>query len=155
MPLSLQEQYAPKSICYGCGPANPHGLQLASHVDRENHRVIATFTPAPYHHAFPDTLNGGIIGTLLDCHCNWAAAWFLMDAQQSDQPPCTVTAEYTIGLKRPTPMNTPLTLIATCDRIDHPRIHIQGELRADTRLTATCQGTFVAVKPGHPGYHRW
>ena len=36
-------------------------------------------------------VNGGIIGTLLDCHGNWAAAIALMDAQGLDEPPCTVT----------------------------------------------------------------
>jgi hypothetical protein len=28
--------------------------------------------------AFEGVLNGGIIGTLLDCHCNWTAAYHLM-----------------------------------------------------------------------------
>ena len=29
------------------------------------------FMPEPHHQAFPGMVNGGIIGTLLDCH-NWA-----------------------------------------------------------------------------------
>ncbi|MBT3600844.1 MAG: PaaI family thioesterase, partial [Euryarchaeota archaeon] len=26
--LSVQEKYAPNSICFGCGPANEKGLQI-------------------------------------------------------------------------------------------------------------------------------
>ena len=26
---------------------------------------------------------------------------------------------------------------------------------ANGKITATCRGTFVAVKEGHPAYHRW
>ena len=28
---SVQEQYAPNSICFGCGPANEKGLQIKSY----------------------------------------------------------------------------------------------------------------------------
>ena len=28
--LPVQERYAPHSVCYGCGPANPDGLHLRS-----------------------------------------------------------------------------------------------------------------------------
>jgi acyl-coenzyme A thioesterase PaaI-like protein len=70
---SLQETYAPRSICYGCGPANPQGLHIRSFP--EGDVLVAEWTPQPHHQAFPGALNGGIIGTLLDCHCNWAAAY--------------------------------------------------------------------------------
>jgi hypothetical protein len=32
---------------------------------------------------------------------------------------------------------------------------VEAELSATGRVTATCLGTFVAVKEGHPAYHRW
>lgn len=31
----------------------------------------------------------------------------------------------------------------------------QAELTANGKVCATCRGTFVAVKEGHPAYHRW
>ena len=37
-------------------------------------------TPRPDHEAFAGVVNGGILGTLLDCHANWTAAWHLMRA---------------------------------------------------------------------------
>ena len=65
---SLQETYAPNMACFGCGPANEKGLHIRSFPDGDE--VVATFEPATYQEAFPGMLSGGIIGTLLDCHCN-------------------------------------------------------------------------------------
>lgn len=100
-------------------------------------------------------LNGGIIGTLLDCHCNWAAAWHLMRRNDLEHPPCTVTADYAIKLKRPTPTDEPLHLVARVVESTPERAIVEAELIAGGKTCATCRGTFVAVKPGHPAYHRW
>jgi len=150
---SLQETYAPNNACFGCGPANPEGVHVRSFVDGDE--VVAEWTPEQKYEAFPGVLNGGIIGTLLDCHCNWAAAWHLMKKAGSDHPPCTVTADYAIKLHRPTPTNAPVTLSARItDGSDH-RATVEGTLTAGGKVCATCRGTFVAVKEGHPAFHRW
>ncbi len=150
---SLQERYAPGSICFGCGPANASGLHVRSFVDGDV--TTCEWYPSTHHEAFPGMVNGGIIGTVLDCHCNWTAAWHLMQARGLESPPCTVTAEYTIRLRRPTPSGRPLHLRAGVVQVDGDRVVVEGTLRVDDQLTATCQGTFVAVREGHPAYHRW
>ncbi|MBZ4396737.1 PaaI family thioesterase [Myxococcus sp. MISCRS1] len=150
---SLQEQYAPHNSCFGCGPANTQGLRIRSRAEGE--LVVAEWTPSEHHQAFPGVLNGGIIGALLDCHCNWTAAYHLMKAQGAASPPCTVTADYTITLKRPTPMSGPVRLEAKPVEIKGDRAVIEGTLTAGGKVTALCRGTFVAVKEGHPAYHRW
>ncbi len=150
---SLQETYAPNSICFGCGPANKKGLRIQSFVQGDE--VVASFTPASYHEAFPGMLNGGIIGSLLDCHSNWTAAWALMKKHSTDQPPCTVTANYAVKLLRPTPSNHPVTLVAKVIDIQDDRATIEAVLRSGDKDCATCKGLFVAVKEGHPAYHRW
>lgn len=150
---SLQEQYAPHNACFGCGPANEKGLHVRSVVAGDT--VVARWTPAAHHEAFPGVLNGGIIGTLLDCHCNWTAAWHLMQRAGADHPPCTVTADYAITLKRPTPTDGPVDLRARVVESDDKRAVVEGELLAGDKVCATCRGTFVAVEPGHPAYHRW
>jgi acyl-coenzyme A thioesterase PaaI-like protein len=157
MPESLQERYAAHSICYGCGPANPRGLRIRSFVSDagDGEDVVADWTPEPHHEAFPGILNGGIIGTLLDCHCNWAAAHHLMQRDGLDRPPCTVTAEYTIRMQKPTPSAQPVRLRARILESAGSRVTVEGELEAAGRVTATCRGLFVAVEPGHPAYHRW
>ena len=107
---SLQEKYAPENSCWGCGPANREGLRIRSFP--KNGEVVAEWQPQSKYEAFPGVLNGGIIGTLLDCHCNWTAAYHLMKNAGEDHPPCTVTAEYSIKLLRPTPTNGPISLSA-------------------------------------------
>jgi acyl-coenzyme A thioesterase PaaI-like protein len=150
---SLQERYAPQNACFGCGPANPQGLRIRSFV--EGDRVIAEWTPEPHHEAFPGMLNGGIIGSLLDCHSNWTAAWHLMRRAGVDHPPCTVTAEYHVTLKRPTPTDGPVKLVARVVDSSDDRATVEAELIARDKVCAICRGTFVAVQPGHPAYHRW
>jgi acyl-coenzyme A thioesterase PaaI-like protein len=150
---SLQERYAPNNSCFGCGPANPQGLRIRSRVEGE--LVVAEWAPSEHHQAFPGVLNGGIIGSLLDCHCNWTAAYHLMKQAGLDTPPCTVTADYSIQLKRPTSMAGPVRLEARPVELKEDRAVIEGTLTAGGKVTATCRGTFVAVKPGHPAYHRW
>jgi acyl-coenzyme A thioesterase PaaI-like protein len=150
---ALQDQYAPHNECFGCGPANTKGLRIKSRV--EGDEVVAEFTPQEHHIAFPGVVNGGIIGAVLDCHCNWTAAWHLMVKHGQPSPPCTVTADYTIKLKRPTPLGVPLKLRAKVAESGDDRAVIEATMEADGKITATCRGTFVAVKEGHPAYHRW
>jgi acyl-coenzyme A thioesterase PaaI-like protein len=150
---SLQERYAPHSSCFGCGPANEKGLRIRSFPQGEE--VVAEWRPEPHHEAFPGMLNGGIIGSLLDCHCNWAATWHLMNKLGSESPPCTVTADYAIKLRRPTPTDGVIKLVARVVESQEDRAIVEAELIAGDKVCATCRGTFVAVKPGHPAYHRW
>lgn len=150
---SLQEQYAPHNACFGCGPANDKGLRLKSFVD--NDIVIADWFPQAHHEAFPGMLNGGIIGALLDCHSNWSAAYHLMLSQSLDKPPCTVTAYFNVSLKRPTPSQNKVSLTAEIEDINGSQVLVKASLLSGGKTCATCEGKFVAVKEGHPAFHRW
>jgi acyl-coenzyme A thioesterase PaaI-like protein len=151
--VGVQRQYAPSSICFGCGPANQQGLQINS-IRIEN-GLSMEFLPEQHHQAFPGMINGGIIGTLLDCHGNWTAAVALMDAQGLEEPPCTVTASYTVKLRRPTPTDTVLKVTSQIKELSDDRVEIELLLEANGKVCATGSGLFVAVKEGHPAYHRW
>jgi len=152
---SLQDRYAPENRCFGCGPANEKGLRIKSFVSGDGGEVVAEWRPEPHHQAFEGILNGGICGALLDCHSNWTAAHHLMKASGASTPPCTVTADFHVTLKRPTPMDVPLTLRAKVVESLADRAVVEATLEAGGRVTALCRGTFVAVKEGHPAYHRW
>jgi acyl-coenzyme A thioesterase PaaI-like protein len=150
---SLQERYAPQNRCFGCGPSNDKGLRIRSFPEGDG--LIAEWRPQPHHLAFDSILNGGICGALLDCHSNWAAAYHLMNKRGAETPPCTVTANFQVTLKRPTPMDAPLHLRARVVESADDRATVEATLEANGKITATCRGLFVAVEEGHPAYHRW
>lgn len=151
--VGVQRQYAPNSICFGCGPANEKGLKIDSFQSEEG--LVLKFTPSEEHQAFPGMINGGIIGTLLDCHGNWAAAMAIMGEQKMVHPPCTVTAKYEVKLRRPTPLGVELVILATISELMDDRAKVEMTLTADGKVCAVGSGLFVAVKEGHPAYHRW
>ena len=78
-----------------------------------------------------------------------------MKQSGADTPPCTVTADFHVTLRRPTPMDVPLKLRAHVVESSADRAVVEASLEANGKVTATCRGTFVAVKEGHPAYHRW
>ena len=153
MGQGVQREFAPDSICFGCGPANEKGLRIDS--TRCEDGLELYFTPSGQHQAFPGMINGGIIGTLLDCHGNWTAAVALMDRLLLDEPPCTVTATYTVKLRRPTPFGEELHIVGKVEEISDDRASISLTMTAAGKVCATGSGLFVAVKEGHPAYHRW
>jgi acyl-coenzyme A thioesterase PaaI-like protein len=150
---SLQDRHAPQNRCFGCGPANEKGLRIKSRPEGEE--LVADWQPAPHHEAFTGILNGGIIGALLDCHSNWTAAWHLMRQANASSPPCTVTAEFHVKLRKPTPSATPVRLRAHVVESAEGRATVEATLESGGQVTAACRGVFVAVKEGHPAYHRW
>jgi len=150
---SLQDRYAPENRCFGCGPANEKGLRIKSHVEGEE--VVLDWQAEPHHEAFTGTINGGICGTLFDCHGNWTAAWFLMRKHGADEPPSTVTAEFHVKLRKPTPSTRPIQIRARVVDSTDDRATVEETMTCDGVVTATCRGVFVAIQPGHPAYHRW
>jgi acyl-coenzyme A thioesterase PaaI-like protein len=155
MPLmkSLQETYAPRNRCFGCGPANEKGLRIRSF--EEGDELVCDWRPEPHHLAFDNIVNGGILGSLLDCHSNWTAAVHLMKQRGSDELPATVTLDFHVTLKRPTPMDATLRLRAHVVESSEDRATVEASIEANGKVTATCRGTFVAVKEGHPAFFRW
>ena len=153
MAKALQDTYSPDNICFGCGPANPRGLHIKSYP--EGDEVVAEFSPEDHHQAFPGVINGGIIGTLLDCHMNWTAAYALMNEAHAESIPPTVTAEFSVKLRRPTPSGETLKLSAHVVAIDGNKAEVQATVEAKGQITAKGTGTFVAVEDNHPAADRW
>ncbi len=154
---SLQETFAPNARCFGCGPINDKGLRIRSFADEDaaDALVVCDFEPEKHHEAFENVLCGGIIGTILDCHMNWTTIFHLMKKSGATHAPCCVTAEFNVALKRPTPLglvHVEARVITSTD----DRATIEATMTAiNGKVTAIGTGTFVAVKPDHPAYHRW
>ena len=143
METGVQRRYAPRSICFGCGPANEKGLQIDSHVHENG--LKAVFHPQSHLQAFWNAL-WKIIGTLLDCHGNWTAAIALMKQANQSEPPCTVTASYSVKLRRPTPIHNPLDITSKVVELLDDRVKVEIQLHDGDKLCASGEGLFVAVK---------
>ena len=150
---SLQETYAPNNACFGCGPKNEQGLRIRSF--EEGDELVCEWKPQPHHLAFEGIVNGGIIGAILDCHSNWTAAVHLMKKNALAELPATVTSDFHVTLKRPTPIDATLHLRSHVVESTEDRAVIEATVEANGKISATCRGTFVAVKEGHPAYFRW
>jgi acyl-coenzyme A thioesterase PaaI-like protein len=116
---------------------------------------VADWTPDPFHHAFEGILNGGIIALVLDCHSNWTAVYHIMKENTGDAIPGTVTSDFCIRFIHPTPMGRTIRLRAKVVEVKKDRASVKASLEVENRATALFQGTFVAVKEGHPAFSRW
>lgn len=100
--------------CYGCGPLNEQGLQIKSYWDGEE--TVCHFEPRPWHVGGPNFLNGGVIATIIDCHCvNTAmAATYKAEGRAigSDPKIWCVTGSMQISYIKPTSMDEPVQLRA-------------------------------------------
>ena len=152
--VSLQERYAPEGRCFGCGPANDRGLRIQS-FEAGDGTVVPEWQARPEHEAFGGYVNGGILGTLIDCHSNWTAIAGFLARDGDAAAPSTVTSEMSIRYRRPTPSGEPLRLIGRVVEIGDDRATVETEVRSGDQVTATGRATFVKVPPAHPAFGRW
>ena len=73
----LQDQLIPEVRCFGCGPANPDGLQLKTVQDGEY--IVGEWSPKPHHESILGILSSGIIASLLDGYVESGAALDVLD----------------------------------------------------------------------------
>jgi len=61
----------PENVCFGCGIHNKDGLQIKSFWEGEE--TVCLWQSEEKYHDWPKLMNGGIIATLIDCHCMCSA----------------------------------------------------------------------------------
>ncbi|MEM1320786.1 MAG: PaaI family thioesterase [Bacteroidota bacterium] len=61
------QDHMPGNVCYGCGADNHEGLQIKSYWEGEE--SVCFWQPETKYHGWKNILNGGILATLIDCHC--------------------------------------------------------------------------------------
>jgi acyl-coenzyme A thioesterase PaaI-like protein len=151
---SLQERFAPNGRCFGCGPANELGLRMRS-FEAGDGTVVAEWRARPEHEAFDGFVNGGILGTLIDCHSNWTAIAALLASGWASEAPSTVTSEMSVRFRRPTPSSGVLRLVGRPVEVALDRVTVETSVEVDGEVTARGRATFVPVKEGHPAFGRW
>lgn len=68
------QDHMPGNVCFGCGNENHQGLQIKSYW--EGDIAVCEWESEEKYHGWPNLMNGGIIATLIDCHCMGTAAAF-------------------------------------------------------------------------------
>ena len=56
-----------ENVCFGCGIQNPDGLQIKSFW--EGDESVCIWQSEEKHHGWANLMNGGVIATVIDCHC--------------------------------------------------------------------------------------
>jgi acyl-coenzyme A thioesterase PaaI-like protein len=146
------QDYYPDNLshCYGCGRLNEHGLQIKSYWDGDE--TVCLFLPKPYHIAIPGYVYGGLIASLVDCHCTGtaAAAAYRAEGRAMDtEPPFRfVTGSLHVDYVRPTPLGVPLEVRARVKEIKGRKVVMTATLSAQGQVCA--RGEVVAVQmPEH------
>ena len=175
---SLQAQIS-HNHCYGCGPLNERGLTLESYGSGVG-PSRACFVPEPHHCAGPKHfVNGGILTTLIDCHCicTATAAAYLSERRAIGTEPylCFATSKLAVELLRrqlrvddAAPSETRISMIylkwtsSELVTLEHDALYteidedgwVQRELGVAADGEVTHQITTSAAEPGWFGLSR-
>lgn len=129
----------PANGCFGCGGANPRGMQLTFEQDDASRRIRGAFRLGAEYEGGPGFIHGGIIATLLD---------EAMGKLNHFRGVRAVTAELTIEYLRPVPVGEDLLVEAYEIEKNGRSLCHAGEIRNPSgQVLARARGRFVEVKP--------
>ena len=98
------QDHMPENVCFGCGQ-NHEGLQIKSFWDGEI--AVCQWTSREHFHGWSNLMNGGIMATLIDCHCMGTAmahAYKTEGRELSSMPEYRyATGTLTVKYLKPTP----------------------------------------------------
>jgi acyl-coenzyme A thioesterase PaaI-like protein len=142
------QDYYPDSLnhCYGCGQLNEHGLHFKSYWQGED--SICVYDPEPYYISMPGFVYGGLIASLIDCHCvgtATAAAYRAENRDMESKPDLRfVTASLHVNYLKPTPLGVTLEVRARVKEVKGRKVEVTAELFADKVKCAS--GEVIAVQ---------
>ncbi len=135
--------------CHGCGPDNEKGLRIKSFWDGDE--AVCTWHALPHHcGGSRETVYGGIIASLIDCHSiNLAIAQAYKNEGRSigSAPRINyVTANLNVSYLRPTPIDMSLHLRAKISRVEGRKTWISCTLSAGGQLCATGEVLGISIQ---------
>jgi uncharacterized protein (TIGR00369 family) len=127
----------PRDGCFGCGPANPTGLQLKFRLGPEGNSYICEFQLGSSFAGPPGHAHGGIIATILD---------EAMGKANKLENKVALTRRIEVEYFRPVPLGQPLVAEGRILRTEGRAIYNSGELRtAKGVILARGKGKFLTV----------
>jgi acyl-coenzyme A thioesterase PaaI-like protein len=130
-------------MCFICGRDNPVGLHLQFYEDPVARQVIVPVVIPECYQSYPGIVHGGILATILD---ETAGRAVMMGF---DEAPFWVTGKLEIRYRKPTPTETPLTIVGWVVKQRRRLAEVAGEVRlADGTVTAEASAIVVCPREG-------
>ena len=134
--------------CFGCGAWNDRGLRIKSFWDGDE--SVCIFDPQPHHAAMPpDVMNGGIIASVIDCHCVCTA---IADAYRRDGREVGdgdkiwyATGSLQVNYRLPTPVAGPITVRSKIVEASGKKTQLTAELYS-YEGKITCDASVLAIR---------
>lgn len=146
------QDYMPGNVCFGCGKENEKGLHIQSYWDGEE--SVCEWTSEPRYQGWPGIINGGVLATLIDCHCMGTAmaAAYREEGRELGSDPYYryATASITVDYLKPTPNDRPVALRAQVMEIKGRKITLRCQVIANGDVTAKGKVVAVRVVEGEP-----
>ena len=146
-PREYFQDHMPGNVCFGCGAENHHGLQIKSYWDGEE--SISIWHSKEKYHGWPSLMNGGIMATLIDCHCMGTAMAY---AYKSEGRSMGSLPEYryatgTMNIKylKPTSNDHPVELRAKVTEHKGRKTTVECSFFSQGTLTATAEVIAIRV----------
>jgi len=135
-------------MCFVCGRENPVGLHIKFYEDHEDQQLIVRLTIPDRYQGYPGIAHGGILATVLD---ETAGRALMM---VSEDNPFWVTAKLEIRYRKPTPTETPLTVVGWVVRQRSRSAEVAGEIRLPDG-TVTVEASALVVCPRGDTLENW
>lgn len=136
--------HMPENVCFGCGINNVNGLQIKSYW--EGDEAVCIWESEEKYHGWANLLNGGIMATVIDCHCMSTAMAdaYRCENRSLDSEPTYRYATGTITVKyiKPTPNDKPIELRASVTEVKGKKTvmkciaSVNGEITAEADVIA-------------------
>ncbi|WOK06420.1 PaaI family thioesterase [Imperialibacter roseus] len=140
------QDFMPENVCFGCGIHNPHGLQIKSYWEGEE--AVCKWVSEEKYHGWPNLLNGGILATLIDCHCMGSAMAhaYKLEGRPLDSMPEYRYATGTLNVRylKPTPNDQTIELRARVSEVKNRKTVFYCEVFANGLKTA--EADVVAIR---------
>ena len=144
---AFQDTY-PENVahCYGCGRLNEHGHQIKTYWDGDD--TLTKYNPRAEHTAIPGFVYGGLLASLIDCHCTGtaAAAMYRAENRSMDSLPAFrfVTGSLQVSYLKPTPLGPLLEIRGKVKEVKGRKVVVEATVYAEG--VATARGEVVALQ---------
>ena len=136
----------PVNVCFGRGTEHPEGLQIKSYWDGSV--AICHWQPEEKYRGWPRLLNGGIMATIIDCHCIGTAMAYAYKQEDRDIDSTPLYRYATGGLKikyiKPTSTKDLITLRAEIIEQKQRKINMSCSLKSRDIIPAEAE--VIAIK---------